>query len=94
LKIALWAILAKEPDCRGVPSPMGEGWEGGNKKMCKEGKIKQNVKPHAAHKKKIHYKIDTGRPAWNIVADHISFGEQGCFRKRLQQLSGQRNLQG
>jgi len=35
--------------------PMGEGWEGGNKKMCKEGKIKQNVKPYAAHKKKIHY---------------------------------------
>ena len=86
-------LISPKGETKKSPSPMGEGWEGGNKKMCKEGKIKQYVKPHAAHKKKIHYKIDTGRPAWNIVADHISFGEQGCFRKRLQQLSRQWNLQ-
>jgi len=28
LKIAQWAILATEPDCRG-DIPLGEGWEGG-----------------------------------------------------------------
>jgi hypothetical protein len=53
------------------PSPVGEGWEGGNKKMCKEGKIKQNDKQRAAHKKRFHYKIDSGRTDWNFVTHNF-----------------------